>query len=79
MSMIQTVRAQLLVQALDEDNLQTRQELHYTANQQVPYTGWVKDDDRVLYQIEGGKRHGLYVEWYSNQQNEQKGFYRRRF
>ena len=75
-----TVRAQILVQALDEDNLQTRQspsgeELHYTPNQQVPYTGWVKDD-RELYQIEGGKRHGLYIEWYSNQQNEQKGFYK---
>ena len=73
------VRAQILLQALDEDNLQTRQapsgeKLHYTPNQQVPYTGWVRDD-RVLYQIEGGKRHGLYVEWYSNQQNEQKGFY----
>ena len=75
-----TVREQILAEAEDESNLQSRQSpsgerLRYLPNQQVPYTGWAKDE-RELWQIENGKRHGLYLRWYANQQNDGKGFYK---
>ena len=43
-------REQILAEALDEDNLQTRnspsgEELFFAPNQEVPYTGWVKATD----------------------------------
>ena len=75
-----TVRAEILAEAIDENNLQTRQspsgeELYYAPNEQEPYTGWVKDD-RELWQVEAGKRHGLYLRWSSNGQNRERGFYK---
>ena len=46
-----TVRDQILAEAVDEANSQIRQspsgeELRYLPNQQVPYTGWVKSEQR---------------------------------
>ena len=75
-----TVREQILAEAVDRTNLQTRQSpagesLHYLPNQQVPYTGWVKRETE-LWQVKDGKRHGLYLNWYSNQQNQERGFYK---
>ena len=79
------VREQIVAEALDEANLQTRQspsgeELHYAPNQQVPYTGWVwfenDESEQILYQIKDGKRHGLFIRWHKSQQNLEKGFYK---
>ncbi len=79
------VREQILAEALDEDNLQTRQspsgeELYYAPNQETPYTGWVKatEDDipYALWQMQNGKMHGIYLKWYDNQQNQEKVFYK---
>ena len=74
------VREQVLAEAIDEDSLQTRrapsgEELRYAPNQERPYAGWVKDG-RELYQFQNGKRNGLYINWYSNNQNYQKGIFR---
>ncbi len=71
------VREKILVKAIDEDNLQTRktpsgEELRYAPNQEQPYTGWVKDE-RVLQQYQNGKPNGIYISWYSNGQNSEKG------
>ena len=79
------VREQIVAEALDSANLQTRQspsgeELHYAPNQQVPYTGWVwfenDESEQILYQIKDGKRHGLFIRWHKSQQNLEKGFYK---
>ena len=76
-------REPILAKAVDDANVQIRQSpsgerLHYLPNQEVPYTGWVKDS-MGLWQIKDGKRHGLYLTWYANQQNEEKGFYKNGF
>ena len=69
------MREQILMEAIDEDNLQTRQsssgeELFYAPNQEEPYTGWVKsqqeEDDNLLWynelwQVQDGKKHGIYL------------------
>ena len=84
------VREQILMEAIDENDLQTRtspsgEELFYAPNQQKSYTGWVKEvtyDDETpyaLWQVQDGKKHGLYLWWYSNQQNREKGSYEEGF
>ena len=78
------MREQILAEALDEDHLQTRLspagELYYAPNQEVPWTGWVKatEDDvpYALWQMQDGKRHGIFLKWYDNQQNREKVFYK---
>lgn len=71
------VREKIIAEAIDEDNLQTREtpsgeELRYTLNQEKPYTGWVKTN-WTLQQFQNGKPNGLYIEWYRSGQNEEKG------
>ena len=79
------VQEQILAEALDEDHLQTRnspsgEQLYYAPNQEAPWTGWVKATENnvpfALWQVQNGKRHGIHLTWYSNQQNELKGFYK---
>ena len=74
------VREQILAEAFDKDNLQTRGGLYYAPNQEAPFTGWVKEtEDDVPYalrQVQDGKRHGISLKWYDNQQNWEKGFYK---
>ena len=75
-----TVRDQILTEAVDNANLQTRhspsgERLRYLPNQQVPYTGWVKSE-QGLWQMKDGKLHGLYLRWHPNQQNQARGFYK---
>ncbi len=74
------VREEVIAKAINEDSLQTRrtpsgEELHYAPNQERPYAGWVKSG-RTLYQFQNGKPNGLYINWYSNNQNYQKGIFR---
>ena len=80
------VREQILAEALDEDHLQIRtspsgEELYYAPNQETPYKGWVKATDHddvpyALWQMQNGKRHGIFLRWYSNQQNAEQGSYK---
>ena len=70
----------ILAKATDESDLQIRwtpsgEEVRYTPNQEVGYTGWVKSTWE-LWRLKHGKKHGLYIRWYSNQQNAEKGRYK---
>lgn len=74
------VREKVLAEAMDASNLQTRQtpsgeELRYAPNQEQPYTGWVKSG-RSLAQFQRGELHGIYITWYRNQQNSEKGVFK---
>lgn len=74
------VRAKVLSEAIDPETLQTRrapsgEELHYAPNQDRPYAGWVKNG-RELYRFQNGKPNGLYISWFRNNQNYQKGIFR---
>ena len=74
------VREKILAKAIDNSDLQTRwtpggEERYYTLNQQVLYTGWVKNA-RALWQLERGKKHGIYISWYENSQKRSEGTYK---
>ena len=74
------IREKIIAEAIDEDNLQTRktpsgEELRYAPNQERPYAGWVKRD-RELWQFQNGKPNGLYISWFWNGQNSEKGIFR---
>ena len=76
-------RDKVLAKAIDASNLQTRrapsgEELRYAPNQERPYTGWVKSIGEVgtLAQFQNGKPNGIYISWYSNGQNSEKGIFR---
>ncbi len=74
------VREKVLDEAMDASYLQTRQipsgeKLRYAPNQEQPYTGWVKSG-RSLVQFQRGELHGLYITWYRNQQNSEKGVFK---
>ena len=84
------VREQILAEAIYEYNLKLRNSpsgelLYYALNQQVPYTGWVKGimSDGVvpfsLWQVQNGKRHGIYLRWYNSQETREKGVYKNGF
>ena len=70
------VREKLLTEAIDENNLQSRQspsgeELHYAPNQEKPYTGWVKRD-RSLQEFQRGEPNGIFISWHANGQTSEK-------
>ena len=74
------VREKISAKAIDENSLQNRrapsgEELRYAPNQERPYAGWVKGGNE-LYQFQNGKPNGLYISWFRNNQNSQKGFFR---
>lgn len=73
-------REKILAKAINESDLQIRwtpsgEEVRYTPNQEVGYTGWVKSTWE-LWRLKHGKKHDLYIRWYSNQQNAEKGRYK---
>lgn len=74
------VREKFLAEAVDEDDLQTRktpsgEDLRFAPNQEMPYSGWGKED-RNLQQYKNGKPNGVYISWFKNGQNSEKGTYR---
>ena len=74
------VREKVITEAIDADNLQTRrtpsgEELRYAPNQERPYAGWVKTG-RELYSFQNGRPNGIYISWFRNNQNYQKGIFR---
>jgi hypothetical protein len=71
----------IIAEAVDEDKLQMRgkkgEELLYSPNEQMPFTGWVKsiwENGQVKYliQYKGGEPEGLTIEWYENGQMKYK-------
>ncbi len=75
------VREKILAEAINEDNLQARQtssgeELHYAPNQEQPYTGWIKRN-HSLQQFRRGEPNGIYISWYGNGQNMEKGAFKK--
>ena len=67
------VLEKIFADALDVEYLQKRGALYYAPNQQAPYTGWVKDGNSALWQVEAGHQHGLFISWYKNGQKEKEG------
>ncbi len=70
------VREKILMDAIDENSLQSRQsaageELHYAPNQEKPYTGWVKRD-RSLQQFQRGEPNGTFITWHASGQTSEK-------
>ena len=74
------VRKSIFDAAIDEADLQvTRntsgEKIYHAANQEQPYTGWVKNI-RKLQQFRDGKKHGIYISWYGNWQKVEQGQYK---
>ena len=74
------IRNRVFEAAINEADLQvTRntsdEKIYHAANQEQPYTGWVKNI-RKLQQFRGGKKHGIYISWYGNWQKAEQGQYK---
>ena len=66
--------------AINETDLQFQrnpsgEKVFHAANEEQPYTGWVKNI-RKLQQFQNGKKHGIYISWYGNWQEGEEGHYK---
>lgn len=74
------IRDRIFDEAIDETDLQFRrnasgEKIYHAPNQDLPYTGWIKNI-RKLQQFQNGKKHGIYITWYGNWQKAEQGRYK---